>query len=112
MTENQEKELFNTLATLVTGVRAIQADVGVLKTDVHGLKTDVQSIKEVQSEHSRILGEHSRILGEHSRILGEHFGILNRLDAKADSIADTVMTNDKRLTVVEKDIVELRDGIH
>ncbi|MBA2735322.1 MAG: hypothetical protein H0X15_08295 [Acidobacteria bacterium] len=84
MTENQEKELFNTLTSLVTGVRTIQTEVQVIKTDV-------QDIKETQNEHSRIL---------------------NRLDAKTDSIAETVMTNDKRLTTVEKDVSDLRGGIH
>ena len=91
MTDNQEKELFNTLATLVTGVQVIQ-------TDVQGLKSDVQDIKVTLNEHSRILNEHSRIL--------------NRLDAKTDTIAETVMTNDKRLTSVEKDVSNLRGGIH
>ena len=98
MTDNQEKELFNTLATLVTGVRAIQLDVGTLKSDVGTLKSDVQDIKVT-------LGEHSRILNEHSRIL-------NRLDAKTDTIAEKVMANDKRLTTVEKDVSDLRGGIH
>ncbi len=84
MTENQEKELFNTLATLVTGVRTIQ--------------TDVREIKVTLNEHSQILNEHSQIL--------------SRLDAKTDSIAETVMTNDKRLTAVEKDMSDLRGGIH
>jgi len=48
MTENQEKELFNTLTSLVTGVRTIQTEVQVIKTDV-------QDIKETQNKHSRIL---------------------------------------------------------
>jgi chromosome segregation ATPase len=84
MTENQEKELFNTLATLVTGVRTVQ--------------TDVQGIKVTLNEHSQTLNEHSRIL--------------NRLDAKTDSVAEKVMTNDKRLTAVEEDVSNLRGGIH
>ncbi|MCY7374907.1 MAG: hypothetical protein LH472_02905 [Pyrinomonadaceae bacterium] len=84
MTDNQEKELFNTLATLVTGVNAIQFDV--------------QDIKKTLNEHSQILNKHSQIL--------------NRLDAKTDTIAEKVMTNDKRLTAVEKDVSDLRGGIH
>ncbi len=91
MTENQEKELFNTLATLVTEVRSV-------KSDVQLIKTDVQDIRETQSEHSRILNEHSQVL--------------NRLEAKTDSIAETVMANDKRLISVEKDVSDLRGGIH
>ena len=91
MTDNQEKELFNTLATLVTGVNAIQSDV--------------QDIKKVQNEHSQILDKHSQILDKHSQIL-------NRLDAKTDTIAEKVMTNGKRLTAVEKDVSDLRGGIH
>ena len=105
MTENQEKELFTTLAALVTGVNIIQSDV-------QSIKVTQDEHSRILGEHSRILGEHSRILGEHSRILGEHSRILNRLDAKTDSIAETVMTNDKRLTAVEKDVAELRDSIH
>ena len=91
MTDNQEKELFNTLATLVTGVNAIQLDI--------------KDIKETQNEHTKILNKHSQILNKHSQIL-------NRLDAKTDSISETVMTNDKRLTDVEKDVADLRGGIH
>ncbi len=98
MTENQEKGLFNTLGILVTGVRAIQSEVQIIKSDV-------QDLKETQTEHSRILDKHSQTLNEHSRIL-------NRLDAKTDSIAETVSTNDKRLTAVEKDVSNLRGGIH
>ena len=84
MTDNQEKELFNTLATLVTGVNGIQSDV-------QDLKSDVRDIKKTLKEHSQIL---------------------NRLDAKTDSIAERVMINDKRLTAVEKDVADLRSGIH
>ncbi len=105
MTENQEKELFNTLATIVTEVRAV--------------KSDVQDIKQTQGEHSRILGEHSQILEKHSQILEEHSGILEkhsqileRLDAKTDSIAEVVMSNDKRLAAVEEEVSNLRDGVH
>ena len=105
MTDNQEKELFNTLATLVTGVNAIQLDI--------------KDIKETQNEHTRILDKHSQILDKHSQILDKHSQILdkhsqilNRLDAKTDSIAETVMTNDKRLIVVEKDVADLRERIH
>lgn len=58
MTENQEKELFTTLATLVTGVRGIQIDVS-------DLKTDVKEIKQTLNEHSQAL---------------------NRLEAKTDTI--------------------------
>ncbi|CAA9389670.1 MAG: hypothetical protein AVDCRST_MAG74-916 [uncultured Pyrinomonadaceae bacterium] len=105
MTENQEKELFNTLAALVTGVNVIQSEVKVIKTDI-------QEIKVTQDEHSRILNEHSGILNEHSGILNEHSRILTRLDAKTDSIAETVLNNDKRLTAVEKDVSNLRGGIH
>ncbi len=91
MTENQEKELFNTLAALVTGVNVIQSEV--------------KDIKETQNEHSQILNEHSQILSKHSQIL-------DRLDAKTDSIAETVIANDKRLTAVEKEVSDLRGGIY
>ncbi len=112
MTANQEKELFNTLASLVKGVNIIQSDLKEVKTDVQVLKTDVQEIKITLNEHSRILNEHSRILNEHSRTLNEHSRALNRLEAKTDNIAEIVLVNDKRLTVVEKDVADLRQKIH
>ena len=98
MTDNQEKELFNTLATLVTGVNGIQSDVQDLKSDVQDLKSDVQDLKSDVRDIKKTLKEHSQIL--------------NRLDAKTDSIAERVMINDKRLTAVEKDVADLRSGIH
>ena len=98
MTDNQEKELFNTLATLVTGVNGIQSDVQDLKSDVQDLKSDVQDLKSDVRGIKKTLKEHSQIL--------------NRLDAKTDSIAERVMINDKRLTAVEKDVADLRSGIH
>ena len=84
MTVNQEKELFNTLAGLVTGVNEI--------------KSDVKDIKVTLTEHSHILRKHS--------------DSLNLLVSKVDTIADTVMTNDKRLTAVEKEVSDLRGGAH
>jgi methyl-accepting chemotaxis protein len=98
MTDNQEKQLFKTLETLVSGVQIIQSDV--------------KEIKETLDEHSQILNEHSQILNEHSQILNEHSQILKRLDAKTDSIAETVMGQEVRLTNAEKNIEELRGGIH
>ncbi len=97
MTENQEKEVFLLLNTIVT--------------QVQGVQLDVKEIKQTVNEHSLILDEHSRILNKYSRILDEHSRILNRLDAKTDSIAETVMTNDKRLTTVETDVSNLRGEI-
>ncbi len=77
MTDNQEKQLFKTLETLVTGVNKIQSDVG--------------EIKETLNEHSLIL---------------------KRLDAKTDSIAETVMNHEIRLTKAEKNIEELQGRVH
>lgn len=84
MTENQEKQLFKTLETLVTGVNKIQSDV--------------VEIKETLNEHLQILNKHSQIL--------------NKLDAKTDSIAEKVVNHEVRLTKTEKDIDELQGGIH
>ena len=105
MTTNQEKELFNTLATLVTGVNGIQSDVQVLKSDVRDLKSDVQGLK------SDVQGLKSDVR-DIKKTLNVHSQILQRLDAKTDSIAERVIINDKRLTVVEKDVADLRSGIH
>ncbi len=97
MTENQEIEVILLLNNIVTQVQSVQSDV--------------KEIKQTVNEHSQILNGHSRILNDHSRILDEHSRILNRLDAKTDSIAETVMTNDKRLTTVETDVSNLRSEI-
>lgn len=77
MTENQEKELFTTLAALVKGVNKIQ--------------TDVEQIKETQEEHSQIL---------------------KKLDAKTDSIAETVLNHEIRITKLEKDVSDSHKGVH
>lgn len=98
MTENQEKQLFKTLETLVTGVNKIQSDVSELKSDVVEIKVT--------------LNEHSQILNKHSQILNEHSQILKRLDAKTDSIAETVMNHETRLTDAEKNIEELQGRVH
>lgn len=91
MTENQEKEVFLLLNTIVTQVQGVQSDVKEIKSDVQVLKSDVQEIRQTLDEHSQIL---------------------NRLDAKTDNIAETDMRHDKRLASVEKEVGELRDGIH
>ncbi len=112
MTENQEKEVFLLLNTIVTQVQGVQSDVKEIKQTVNEHSQILNEHSQILNEHSRILNEHSRILDKHSQILNEHSQILNRLDAKTDSIAETVMTNDKRLTAVEKDVSNLRSGIH
>ncbi len=84
MTENQEKEMFGLLNTAVTEAKEIR----------------------------KILNEHSAILNEHSAILNEHGEKLDLLINRTNDIANTVMVNDKRLTVVEKDVVELRGRVH
>lgn len=91
MTVNQETELFTTLAALVNGVSGIQSDVTDIRSDI---------------------GDVRATLNEHSQILNEHSETLSLLVSKVDSIADTVMTNDKRLTSVEKSVDDLRGGVH
>lgn len=97
MTENQEKEVFLLLNTIVTQVQSVQSDV--------------KEIKQTVNEHSLILNEHSQILNKHSQILSEHSQILKLLVSKVDSITDKGMTNDKRLTAVEKNVTDLRSEI-
>ncbi|MBS1792864.1 MAG: hypothetical protein JSS81_03360 [Acidobacteria bacterium] len=91
MTENQEKQLFKTLETLVTGVNKIQSDV---------------------TEVKETLNKHSDILSKHSDILSKHSDILKRLEAKTDAIAEKVMSHEIRFTKVEKKIEDLEGGIH
>ncbi len=133
MTEDQEKNLFVTLDNLVHGVNGIRSDVRDVKIvlDKHSqilgehsrtLGGHTKILEEhslilgnhsrILEEHGQILGGHTKILGEHTRKLDEHSSILNVLVAKVDSIAETVMTNDKRLSHVEKAVDDLGSGIH
>jgi len=105
MTENQEKEVFLLLNTIVTEVRSV-------KSEVKEIRQTLDEHSQILGEHSQILGEHSQILNKHSQILNEHSQILKRLDAKTDTIAETVMNHESRITKAEKDIEELRGGIH
>lgn len=95
MTENQEKELFIALGSLVKGVTEIQSDVRVIKTT---------------------LDEHSQILNQHSDLLNEHSKKLDSLDAKTDSIAAQLMKNDiaisERVTTIEREVEGLGGKIH
>jgi ABC-type transporter Mla subunit MlaD len=88
MTENQEKELFTTLASLDSGVNQIQFDV-----------------KDIKST-----------LAQHSKTLTEHSGKLDHLVAKTDTIADQVIKNDlrlsARLTSVEQAVDEMGGKTH
>ncbi len=105
MTINQEKELFTTLATLVTGVKAIQSDVTGLKADVTGLKADVTGLK------SDVTGLKSDV-GEIKNTLNEHSQAFIRLESKIDSVAGKVLNHETRLTKAEKNIEDLQSGIH
>jgi hypothetical protein len=102
MTEDKEKELFDTLSTLVHGVS--------------GLKSDVRDIKVVLDKHSHILDRHSEVLDRHSDMHNEHSSKLNSLVSKVDSIAEQVMENDKRLSArivaVEQAVGNLGCEIH
>jgi septal ring factor EnvC (AmiA/AmiB activator) len=84
MTENQEKEVFLLLNTIVTQVQGVQSGVQVLTRDV-------QEIKQTLDEHSQIL---------------------KRLDAKTDSIAETFMSHENRLIKAEKNIEDLQGRVH
>lgn len=102
MTDEREKELFDTLSTLVHGV--------------NGLTSDVCDIKVVLDKHSHILDRHSEILDRHSETLSEHSSKLNLLVSKVDSIAEQVMQNDKRrsarIVAVENAVGNLGGEIH
>ena len=105
MTDNQEKELFTTLASLVTGVNAIQSDVRELKSDVIGLKSNVTELK------SDVTGLKSDVK-EIKQTLNEHSQIFVRLEFKIDSVADKVLDHENRLTKAEKNIEDIQSGIH
>ena len=84
MTENQEKELFNTLGKLVTSVNFIGSDVTDIKTT----------------------------LAEHSLKHEDHSLRFDRLDAKVDSVAGKVIEHHERLTVLERQVDGLEKRIH
>lgn len=102
MTDDKEKELFETLSTLVHGV--------------NGLTSDFRDVKVVLDKHSHILDRHSEILDRHSEMLSDHSSKLNMLVSKVDSIAEQVMENDKRLSArivgVEQAVQNLGGEIH
>ncbi|MGI8883731.1 MAG: hypothetical protein ACR2IA_05755 [Pyrinomonadaceae bacterium] len=112
MTKNQEKEVFLLLNTIATQVQSVQSDVKEIKQTVNEHSQILNEHSQILNEHSQILNEHSQILSAHSQILSEHSQTLHLLVSKVDSIAETVMTNDRRLTAVEKNVGDLRGGIH
>ncbi len=71
MTENQEKELFTTLATLVTGVQVIQSDV--------------QEMKKTLNEHSQVL---KRLDAKTDTIAGTVLNHEGRLTKAEDDIKE------------------------
>lgn len=105
MTENQEKEVFLLLNTIVTELRAV-------KSDVTEIRQTQDKHSEILEDHSQILNKHSQILDKHSQILENHSQVLKRLEAKTDNIAETVMSHELRLTKAEKNIEDLQGGVH
>jgi hypothetical protein len=92
MTEEQIQKLFDLVGTSISETR---------------------EVRRIVEEHSIILKEHSAILKEHSDLHKDHTEKLDLLINRTSNIANTVMTNDKkRLTQVEKDITEIRGGVH
>lgn len=105
MTENQEKEVFLLLNTIVTELRAV-------KSDVTEIRQTQDKHSEILEDHSQILNKHSQILDKHSQILENHSQVLKRLEAKTDNIAETVMSHELRLKKAEKNIEDLQGGVH
>lgn len=105
MNENQEKEIVGLLGTLISEVREIR------KTQ-NEHSTILETHSTILEKHSSILDQHSEILHKHSKILDEHSKKFDLLINRTDDIANTVMKNDKRLSAVEKDVAEIRGGIH
>jgi hypothetical protein len=91
MTEEQIQKLFDLVGTSISETREVRSE-----------------IKEVR----KIVGEHTAILKEHSALHKDHQEKLDLLINRTSDITNTVMTNDKRLTQVEKDITEIRGGVH
>ncbi len=116
MTEEREKELFDTLSTLVYGVTGLTSDVRDIKIvlDKHSQILDRHS--QILDRHSNILDGHSQILESHSEMHSDHTSKLNLLVSKVDSIAEQVMENDKqlsaRIAAVESAVENLGGEIH
>ena len=97
MTDNQEAELFKTLATLVGGVNQIQSDV--------------KEIRVTLVEHTNILAEHTNILAEHTNILTEHTNKLDHLTAKTQSIAEQMIQSEIRHTARLDAVEQTLEGL-
>jgi hypothetical protein len=98
MTDEQVQKLFDLVGTSISETREVRKIV-----DEHTA---------ILNEHTAILNEHTAILKEHSALHKDHKEKLDLLINRTSDIANTVMTNDKRLTQVEKDITEIRGGVH
>jgi uncharacterized coiled-coil protein SlyX len=84
MTENQETQIINMLAEVISEVR---------------------EVRKTQEEHSAILAEHTSTLARHEQKL-------DLVIARTDDVANTVLNHEDRLTKVENNVTELRGGIH
>ncbi|MCD9185353.1 MAG: hypothetical protein LUM44_02895 [Pyrinomonadaceae bacterium] len=112
MTENQEKEVFLLLNTIVTELRAVKSDVTEIRQTQDKHSEILEDHSQILNKHSQILDKHSQILDKHSQILENHSQVLKRLEAKTDNIAETVMSHELRLTKAEKNIEDLQGGVH
>ena len=91
MTDDQVKELFSLIGTSISETR---------------------EVRKIVEEHSEILDQHSAILNQHSAILKDLTEKLDLLINRTGDNANTVIVNDKQLTRVEKDVTEIRGGVH
>ena len=84
-------ELLRLMRTMIVKVDGLTVKVDDLATDMKDVKSDVKELK-------------TRTVRLEVKV--------DRLEGKIDSIADTVMTNDRRLTVVEHDVIDLKSRLH
>lgn len=89
--ERFKSEMMRSMGTVINKLDGLDNRLSNVEGDVSTLKSDVSKIKSVQKEHSQIL---------------------KRLDAKTDNIAETIINHEIRLTKVEKDVEEIRSGVH
>ena len=112
MNDDQIKQLFSLIGTSISETREVRKIVEQHSIILNEHSIILKSHTKILKEHSAILNEHSAILNEHSVLHKDHKEKLDLLINRTSDIANTVMTNDKRLTQVENDVTEIRGGVH
>jgi len=96
--ETNMAELLRLMHNMIGKFNDLSRDMKDVKSDVKQLKTGMV----------RVEGKVDRLEVKVDRLEVS----VGRLEGKTDSITDTVMTNDRRLMVVEHDVIDLKSRLH